>query len=1467
MSFDLENYKQSLVYKSYESTFSKPAFKFNVHSPYEVLNNMPQGSEFKEYMENKLFSNLDNTFYFNILPYYFIYHACSDTADEIFNKNKKISQLKFPLDYFSSGKLFGLENIENLIKNGLDPLKIENWGFNEDFQILSDNKSSPEYEVYNRIYGTSNTDDLEKNLEALYFNNLFRYFLLLPNTSPNKYKNNFGLNLTTEFLDPLLAEFKEYPELQYSKKGYLNDKEIVDEQTKKIIHPVGTKYTKGSGEAPNFPDVSVNSFQKIKNKILLKARATKNSYNSNISAPRKIIIKNGDVDVNSGIVLENEDDPVNNFYEKYYSFNKNIVLSPASKENLKTITNAYISNVSRYFNLVHFLLKSAILNYQFISYHSQNPDSDIFDLKQGQVKLNTNQLGYEKQDNNQIIKDVKIKYSSNAEVKKLGIYLKNLIVNLLNIVGDEKSVENKCNVFLELLEQNEPEVAGIFNKKEIKETFLKLEKICFSLHYSPEPRKIIDTRPSDFFGSRPALVNIITRFYNFGTFIQHSSDLIVDKMYVYRMEERPFDFQEILSSVNLYKIVDFEKKQSENTINPSKKNLITFDDSVSFIEDIIPNKKYYYCFLSQREYNVFEEILPIESKNLLVEHFSSPTKILELEMISTENSTYLEYNFYTPEQKEKLKAVKNFLSKIRISPSQEQKSYNSNTKNFNIPIGLMPFWTKVTNLINSDDTDTGLTIKLRFTSPKTKKKFDINVRHFLRDQYTFPQDMTGKKYDSDVTKKDIENYTNNKKYKEVFSQIQPAVSPDLLEVVFTEKKPVDLSREILYTVDKTTNKYKFTTPAIFPVTKISKTDLLYVKNLKFYLEYYVKNSNNYKLIDFINNYSSKETKKESDTDYTVSGVGLYSQGIVIRDILTAIEPQNNFKILLRVEDNNGLKLYKEIELPIRKLDPKILSVNVGEYLKDKAVFAYNESAKANVEVDDKNIYGPANINIDEGKTLRFVIQTKDLNDKELNWQIKTTSGLIETSDFDGVLASTIGSNTPNASPSNYFKGTVGIKNNKGVVEFKISEDNFKDSFSGDKFYLQLDETNFNLLASSPIVSINDTSVPTPIYQIGTINNQTEVLEGQSITFTISVKDQKTNKNYDTNAPFSVRSVLADFISSNINVSDTEIAMSLSTGTKTASTPGEEASKIQDWNFFPGNVYIPSDPKTNFLTYATLTVKANANMNFGDSKDFQLVLRDSSGKTLLGGVGPKIKIVDVTPSTYSITSDKETYNEGETAKFTINTTGVKDGTKLFWEVKSLGKEANVGNPVNSSDFNIFSGDVEIKNSKGEFTINILADQTTEGLENFYINLKSSQTGQGLAFVSYKVININDTSLNIPQYIIDLKNYASQFGITKITTSSAYTVLVRLDLMSKGDFDKSRTQLQSKIWGGANSIYSSDSDFRLAAVHSGLANFGDTNVQISLTYKGKINNFIGSTKNGVQTNNFAGDWDAWQISKVA
>ena len=120
----------------------------------------------------------------------------------------------------------------------------------------------------------------------------------------------------------------------------------------------------------------------------------------------------------------------------------------------------------------------------------------------------------------------------------------------------------------------------------------------------------------------------------------------------------------------------------------------------------------------------------------------------------------------------------------------------------------------------------------------------------------------------------------------------------------------------------------------------------------------------------------------------------------------------------------------------------------------------------------------------------------------------------------------------------------------------------------------------------------------------------------------------------------------------------------------------------------------------------------------------------------------VTITDDDQPTYSITPEVSFINEGSRFKTNVSTTGVAEGTRLYWALSGKGIDANDFSSGSLEGSRLVKSDGALK-----FSHTLANDQTTEGDEKLEIKLflDSTHTTQVGETVT---VTIKDTSNGLP-----------------------------------------------------------------------------------------------------------------------
>ena len=207
------------------------------------------------------------------------------------------------------------------------------------------------------------------------------------------------------------------------------------------------------------------------------------------------------------------------------------------------------------------------------------------------------------------------------------------------------------------------------------------------------------------------------------------------------------------------------------------------------------------------------------------------------------------------------------------------------------------------------------------------------------------------------------------------------------------------------------------------------------------------------------------------------------------------------------------------------------------------------------------------------------------------------------------------------------------------------------------------------------------------------------------------------------------------------------------------------------------------------SFTTTTLNGNGSFNITTIADsttegdqtFQVQIRtgSTSGTVILTSSSVTVNDTSLTPA---FTVTPASINEGATGSFTVNNLGAA-GT-YYWTINNI--------TTANADFNAVSGSFNTAtlNGNGTFTIDIIADNTTEGTQTFTVSVRSGSTS-GTILVTSGSVTVNDTSLT-PAAIGDVAGlyrttYTGYFADdpTFFATATVNATAVNLSPIRDGD----------------------------------------------------------------------------------
>jgi len=194
--------------------------------------------------------------------------------------------------------------------------------------------------------------------------------------------------------------------------------------------------------------------------------------------------------------------------------------------------------------------------------------------------------------------------------------------------------------------------------------------------------------------------------------IRQAQDRLPTDPIRYESDDHATEFQVFRCSAHPYSYQDFDGKKVKSVysdINPETQASAT---SASYVDDIEPNKKYWYTFRSVDNHG----------------HISYPSPIYEVELVDDHGSVYpvikvVDFAARTPKD-----ATKQLKRMMQIVPTYAQGILNEEKSGLTNVGSVANLWNEDTFYLGvEDETLWGKKFKVRLTSRSTGKKIDINI--------------------------------------------------------------------------------------------------------------------------------------------------------------------------------------------------------------------------------------------------------------------------------------------------------------------------------------------------------------------------------------------------------------------------------------------------------------------------------------------------------------------------------------------------------------------------------------------------------------------------------------------------------------------------------------------------------------------------------------------------------------------
>ena len=344
--------------------------------------------------------------------------------------------------------------------------------------------------------------------------------------------------------------------------------------------------------------------------------------------------------------------------------------------------------------------------------------------------------------------------------------------------------------------------------------------------------------------------------------------------------------------------------------------------------------------------------------------------------------------------------------------------------------------------------------------------------------------------------------------------------------------------------------------------------------------------------------------------------------------------------------------------------------------------------------------------------ITFTVSTQYATATTLYWRIKSTTGKVDASDF-------VGNSLTGSFPLVITDPLLYI--GSGTFSVTLRPDNATEGT--EKFVVELlrSLTDLTPIATSIEISINDTSMSTPVYKI--TPSSTLANEGDTVTFNIDV----TNLTTDIPLYWSVRSSAGTVDSSDFTTS------------------------------IAGTVNLVNRKATFNLTIFGDFITEGVEKFFVDvreTKDSPILVSSSE--------------ITITDSTSTLISNPTSVNEGSEITFDITTAGAANGTVFYWTIGGMADLSDFGSQVNS-------GSVTINDNKGSVTLRLTSDQKTEGTETFFLQLRRDSISGPIIRTS-SVVSILDTSTSPEVVVVSLNKGAGADNTISVNEGETITATV-------------------------------------------------------------------------------------------
>ena len=441
------------------------------------------------------------------------------------------------------------------------------------------------------------------------------------------------------------------------------------------------------------------------------------------------------------------------------------------------------------------------------------------------------------------------------------------------------------------------------------------------------------------------------------------------------------------------------------------------------------------------------------------------------------------------------------------------------------------------------------------------------------------------------------------------------------------------------------------------------------------------------------------------------------------------------------------------------------------------------------------------LSLNEGSSITVVVATEGILSGTLYYSISSVGGTVNTSDFTDSVTT----------------GSFAITNNTGTFTKTLLADGTSEAGDAFRVEIRTGSTSGPIVLTSSTITINNpvftVSMGSATYNEGqspqinfsatnwntqylywtsnnTADDNTGGLTQGTFYYTAGVtssfqpytlkNDMITEGNethtisiYDTNGTYFLTSTTYTAVDTSLSPT-----FSISPGTSvnegdvvtfTVTFPGGPTSGTIYWgttgtavaNDFTDNALTGTASISASGSNGTATITRTIRRDFltDGSKTFAILLYRDGPSTTQVATSSTVTIAD-TCQLPTITPDSVSINEGSTVTFTVNTTGVVNGTVFPVKMSLVSSVSGSGNTTDFSD-NTLDTSVTITSNTGTFTRTWASDTFTEGTEVWKANLyyPAADILVGQILTSSANITVGDTSTGTAEAVQALYSFTS------------------------------------------------------------------------------------------------------------